>query len=306
MELHVPTKGGALRDVVLGFDHPEDYLNPHPYFGAVIGRCTNRIANARFDLEGETYQLAKKHNAYSIHGGINGFDKKIWNVTSVSKSHVVFQTRSADGEEGYPGELDIRVKYMLDNNNQLSINYRATTDKTTVVNLTNHSYFNLDGPNSKSILDHTLQIDANYINSTDENSIPLKELLSVESTPFDFNESHKIGARIDKDHDQLKIAKGYDNNFVLKNHNGQLQKAATVVSSDSLVSMDVLTTEPGLQFYTGNHLDITGKKGIHHPPQSALCLETQHFPDSPNRPDFPSVILRPGAEYVSQTVYAFE
>ena len=306
MELHVPTKDGVLRDVVLGFEYPEDYLNPHPYLGAVIGRCTNRIANGKFNLKGETYTLAQNHNGHSIHGGINGFDKKIWNVASVSKSHIVFQTKSEDGEEGYPGELDIRVKYMLDNNNHLLINYRATTNKTTVINLTNHSYFNLDGPNSKSILDHQLQINADFINPTDEDSIPLKDLLPVDGTPLDFNQPHKIGARIHSDHPQLSIGQGYDHNFVLKNYNGKLQKSATVISSDHQVCMDVLTTEPGMQLYTSNHLDIKGKHGNRHTAQSAFCLETQHFPDSPNRPDFPSIVLHPGEEYTSQTVYAFE
>ncbi len=239
MELHVPAQNGQLRDVVLGFDKPEDYLNEHPYFGAIIGRYANRIANGRFDLDGQTYQLAQNGGKFHIHGGLIGFDKKIWNVTSVSKSHIVFQIRSADGDEGFPGELDVRVKYMLDNNNRLLINYRATTNKATVINLTSHSYFNLDGAGSGSILGHTLQIDADYINSVDKDMIPLKELMSVKNTPFDFNTSLEIGDRINDKHIQLQLGNGYDHNYIVNNHTGGLIKIATVKSSDNQLTMDV-------------------------------------------------------------------
>jgi len=306
MELHVPTKSGRLRDVVLGFNHPEDYLNPHPYFGAITGRYANRIADGKFSINDQTYQLAKNDKSNNLHGGVNGFDKKIWNVTSVSKSHIVFQIKSPNGDEGFPGELDVRVKYMIDNNNRLLINYRATTTEPTVVNLTNHSYFNLDGAGTGNILNHTLQIKSDAIHPVNENLIPLEDELHVDGTPFDFNKSTKIGEHIDADIKQLKLGSGYDHNYIIRNHSGKLQNIATVTSSDDQVTMKVWSTEPGVQLYTGNHLDNNGKGGAHYASRSGFCLETQHYPNSPNRPDFPSVILKPNEEYLSQTIYDFE
>jgi len=305
MELHVPTKEGNLRDVVLGFDHPENYLNNPNYLGAIIGRCANRLGNSKFELDHQQYQLTSNKDPNHLHGGIEGFDKKLWAVTSVSKSHIVFHIRSPDGEEGYPGELDVRVKYMLDNNNQLLITYRATTDRPTIVNLSNHSYFNLNGAGQGDILNHNLQINADYIIPVDDEYIPLAQNMKVQYTPFDFRSSSKIGEHIDSDHEQIKIGSGYDHNYIINDYNGRLQKIAEVESSDSQLSMDVLTTEPGVQLYTSNSLDLIGKGGKKYSNRSAFCLETQHFPNSPNRSDFPSVVLRPGEVYMSQTVYAF-
>jgi aldose 1-epimerase len=308
--LKVPDRKGQLADVVLGFDNLDAYLKGHPYFGAIIGRYGNRIARGRFTLHGVEYKLAVNNGENHLHGGIKGFDKVVWDAKSrklPSGAALELTYVSKDGEEGYPGNLSAKVVYTLTNANELKIEYSATTDKDTVVNLTHHSYFNLAGQGNGDILNHRLFVNAARFTPTDAGSIPTGELRSVRGTPFDFTRATAIGARINQDDEQLKLGKGYDHNFVLNGSLGTMRRAARVSEPTSGRVMEVWTTEPGLQFYTGNFLDgtLTGKDGKVYQQRYGFCLETQHYPDSPNKPKFPTTVLRKGARYHTVTIYRF-
>jgi galactose mutarotase len=310
VSLKVPDRSGALGDVVLGYDSLAGYLRASPYFGAIIGRYGNRIGHAQFTLDGTTYHLPANDGANSLHGGTRGFDKVVWNATGFRNRRgvgVTFRHTSPDGDQGYPGNLTVRVTYTLTDSNQLIVDYRATTDKATPVNLTQHSYFNLAGEGSGDILGHVLWINADRYTPVDSALIPIGRLAPVAGTPFDFTTPMAIGARIAQPDEQLVRGRGYDHNFVLNRSDTGLVHAARVVEPGSGRTLDVYTTEPGLQFYSGNFLDgtITGKSGHVYGHRTGLCLETQHFPDSPNEPDFPSTILRPGKEYRSETMFVF-
>jgi aldose 1-epimerase len=306
-ELHVPDKAGKKGDVVLGFDTLEGYLAGHPYFGAITGRYANRIAKGKFKLDGKEYALAVNNGPNHLHGGLQGFDKRLWKAEpqqSNAGPALKLTYRSPDGEEGYPGTLDTTVVYTLTDRNELKIDYTAKTDKPTVVNLTNHSYFNLAGPGSGTILDHELTLMADRYTRADDTLIPTGELRSVRGTPLDFIQPHKIGARIEE---IPRSIGGYDHNYVLNSGGKSLATAARVYEPTTGRVMEVLTTEPGIQFYTGNFLDGTlkGKGGKTYEKHGAFCLEAQHFPDSPNKPTFPSPVLRPGKTYTQTTVYRF-
>ena len=301
-----PDRSGRPGDIVLGFDTIEGYLKSSPYFGAVVGRYGNRIAKGRFTLDGQTYSLAINNGPNHLHGGLKGFDKVVWTAEPLSgRMGVAFSRRSPDGEEGYPGNLDVRIVYELTDRDELLVEYHATTDKATPINLTQHSYFNLatDG----DILGHQMMIEADRYTPVDATLIPTGELAAVQGTPFDFRTPTAIGARIGQSDEQLKNGGGYDHNWVLKRSAPGRQLAARVIEPTTGRSLEVSTTEPGVQFYTGNFLDgtITGKGGRVYQRRSGFCLETQHFPDSPNQPKFPSTILRPGSAYDSQTVFRF-
>jgi aldose 1-epimerase len=310
--IRTPDRSGALADIVLGFDDVQGYVKSSPYFGALTGRYANRIAWGRFQLDGTPYTLAVNNGPNALHGGIKGFDKVIWSVEPQSDSagvRLVLRYTSPDGEEGYPGTLRATVTYTLTNANQLVLDYEATTDKPTIINLTNHSYFNLHGEGSGTILDHVLTLDADRYTPIDSTSIPTGELPPVAGTPFDFRNPTAIGARIDQPDQQLKNGRGYDHNFVLSRPSGAtgLVHAAHVVDPSTGRTLDVETTEPGVQFYTGNFLDgsFAGKNGHVYQRRAGFCLETQHFPDSPNKPQFPSTVLRPGQTYHSRTQLTF-
>ncbi len=310
VSLKVPDRDGKLADVVLGFDSLDGYLKEHPYFGALIGRYGNRIGKGRFVLKGIEYKLARNNGENHLHGGNKGFDKVVWKAKPVAgkeDSALELSYRSRDGEEGYPGNLSVSVTYALTDANELRIDYRATTDKITVLNLTNHSYFNLAGQGEGDILGHLLTIPADRYTPVDAGLIPTGELQRVDATPFDFRQPHSIGERIGANNEQLKFGKGYDHNFVVNGTSGTLRLAARVAEPKSGRVMEVLTTEPGVQFYCGNFLDGTlrGKGGKAYQHRYGLCLETQHFPDSPNKPSFPSVSLSPGERYQTTTVYRF-
>jgi len=307
VSLKTPDRNGQLADVVLGFDSLDGYLKGSPYFGALVGRYGNRIAGGKFVLNGETYTLPVNNGPNSLHGGLKGFDKVLWSAEQGEGQSLVLKYVSADGEEGYPGELSATVTYTLTDDNELKIDYEAATTKPTVVNLTNHSYFNLKDGGASTILDHELTLMADRTTPVDEGLIPTGELRPVEGTPFDFRTSTPIGARIDAGDEQIKFGGGYDHNFVLNRSGEGLAPAARVYEPTTGRVMEVSTTEPAVQFYTGNFLDgtLTGKGGVTYARRSALCLETQHYPDSPNKPDFPSTTLNPGETYRSTTVYKF-
>jgi aldose 1-epimerase len=307
VSLKVPDRAGVPGDIVLGFDDLDGYLKPEPYFGAIVGRYGNRIAHGKFTLDGVTYTLAKNDGDNSLHGGNRGFDKVVWQAKPIGSASVALSYLSKDGEEGYPGNLSVTVIYTLTRNNELMIDYTATTDKDTVLNLTNHSYFNLAGQGEGDILAHQVTINADRFTPVDKGLIPTGELRSVAGTPFDFRQPHAIGERINAPDEQLKFARGYDQNFVLNRSADGIVTAARVTEAKSGRVMEVLTDQPGLQFYTGNFLDgtIHGKGGKVYGPRSAFCMETQHFPDSPNHPDFPSVVLKPGQRYHTTTIYRF-
>lgn len=311
VSLKVPDRNGKLGDVVLGYDSLEGYENDKAYLGAIVGRYGNRIAHAQFILDGKTYSLAKNNGENSLHGGIKGFNKAVWTAKEIPTKDgqsLELSYLSKDGEEGFPGNLQVRVVYTLKDSNELKIEYSATTDKKTVVNLTNHSYFNLLGVGlgSGDILGHVLMIEADKFTPVDSSLIPTGELRDVAGTPFDFRNPTAIGARIEADDDQIKLGKGYDHNFVLRRKAGDpISLAARVAEPASGRILEVWTTEPGVQFYTGNFLDGSahGKGGVAYAKRSAFCLETQHFPDSPNQPKFPSVVLSPGEHYHTTTIY---
>ena len=305
--LRVPDRNGKLDDVVLGFDSLEGYLKPPPFFGAIIGRYGNRIGKAQFTLDGTTYKLAANNGPNHLHGGVKGFDKVLWTVEPVGNNALAFTRTSADGEEGYPGNLRTRVTYTLTDKNELIVEYQATTDKATPVNLTQHSYFNLAGHASGDILGHELMLNADRYTPVDDTLIPTGELAPVAGTPFDFLKPTAIGARINGDHPQLKAGQGYDHNWVLNRKGTGLELAARVREPKTGRTLEIATTEPGIQFYAGNFLkgDLTGKGGAVYKHRTGFCLETQHFPDSPNQPKFPSTTLRPGSEYHTTTVFTF-
>ena len=311
VSLKVPDRGGKLADVVLGYDGIDGYVNDKSYFGALVGRYGNRIGHAQFVLDGKTYTLAKNNGENSLHGGVKGFNKAVWTAKTLSKKDgqlLELSYLSKDGEEGFPGNLKVTVTYTWTDANALKIEYSATTDKKTVVNLTNHSYFNLAGQGSGDSLGHLLTIEADKFTPVDSGLIPTGELRDVAGTPFDFRKPIAIGARIGQDDEQLKLGGGYDHNFVLRRSAGSSESlAARVVEPTSGRVLEVWTTEPGVQFYTGNFLDgkSAGKGGATYPKRSAFCLETQHFPDSPNQPKFPSVALNPGERYHTITTYKF-
>ena len=310
VSLKTPDRHGKFADLVLGFDNLDGYLGEEPFFGALVGRYGNRIAKGRFTLDGHEYHLAQNNNGNSLHGGLKGFDKRVWTAKDVSAKDlpsIELTYLSQDGEEGYPGNLSVKVTYSLAPKNELKIDYSATTDKDTVVNLTNHSYFNLAGEGQRDILSHMMMINADRITPVDATLIPTGELKSVEGTPFDFRKPTAIGARIDDNQEQLNFGKGYDHNFVLNHKSSAWSLAARVTEPSSARVLEVLTTQPGLQFYTGNFLDgtIHGKGGKVYGRRAAFCMETQHFPDSPNHSKFPSTVLKPGERYQSTTVYRF-
>ena len=300
-ELHVPDRAGRLGDVVLGFGEIDGYLRKHPYFGCTVGRVANRIAKARFELDGEVYNLAANNGQNHLHGGLMGFDKAVWAAEPLAGAAVKFSRISPDGEDGYPGNLQVSVVMTLSDENELRLDYTATTDQATPLNLTNHTYFNLAG--AGDVKGHELTVGAEFYTPTDAESIPTGEVRSVKGTPYDFTTPHTIGSRFD----QLgNLPVGYDNNFVLR-ADGVLAFAARVVEPASGRVMELHTTEPGVQLYTANYLDgtLTGKNGIIYRQHAGLCLETEHYPDSINRPHFPSVVLRPGQTYRQTTTHRF-
>jgi aldose 1-epimerase len=308
ISLMVPDKNGTLGDIVLGYDSVDQYRNGNPYFGAMIGRVGNRIAKGKFTLEGKEYSLSINNGVNSLHGGPRGFHNVYWQAMVSSSTHVLkLHYLSKDQEEGFPGNLDVKVTYTLTDNNELMLDYFATTDKTTIVNLTHHSFFNLAGQGGGDILTHEIMIQSDRFTPVDQGLIPTGELRNVQGTPFDFRKPHTIGERINANDEQLRAGKGYDHNWVLNKKSNVLSLAARVTEPVTGRVMEVWTTEPGLQFYSGNFLngEDVGKGGKPYPFRGAFCLEAQHFPDSPNHPAFPSVVLKPGSTYEQRTVYKF-
>ena len=305
--IRVPDRNGLLGDVSLGYERLADYVSDNPYFGTITGRYANRIAGGRFELDGETWQLAQNDGENALHGGIRGFDKVVWaGAPTESSDGVALTYVSPDGEEGYPGALATTVTYTWSDENALRIDYEARTDQPTVVNLTNHAYFNLADGGAGTVLDHYLTVHAERYTPTDAASIPTGEIVPVAGTPFDFRAPRTLRERIADDQPQLRANDGYDVNFVLGGDGG-LALAATVYEPTTGRAMDVLTDQPGVQLYTGNHFDgrHVGHGGVVYQRHAGLCLETQHFPDSPNQPRFPSTVVRPGETYRTTTVYRF-
>lgn len=308
VSLQAPDRNGAMADVILGFDTFHDYLtSPSPYFGALVGRYGNRIGHARFSLDGVEYKLAANNGQNSLHGGVHGFNKAVWAPRELPDSGLELTYLSKDGEEGYPGNLRVTVIYRLTDANELKVDYTATTDKDTVLNLTNHAYFNLKGAGNGDILGHIVTLNADRFTPVDAGLIPTGELRDVSGTPFDFRKATAVGARIEQNDEQLKLGKGYDHNWVLNQNGAAPSLAARVEEPSSGRVLEAFTDQPGVQFYTGNSLDgsIKGKGGKAYGRFSGLCLETQHFPDSPNRPGFPSTVLKPGQAFHSTTIYRF-
>lgn len=307
--IEVPDRYGKIADVVLGHDNLLDFVGGRFYFGATVGRYANRIAKGQFCLEGKNYQLSVNRGSHFLHGGFAGFDKKIWESKiggNVDPQLELFLT-SPEGDEGFPGTMKIKVIYEVTENNELKVDYKAVTDKPTIINVTNHVYFNLTGSANNSILDHILRINADKFTPTDSTFIPTGILENLAGTPLDFRLPGRIGNRIEEKYEPLIIVGGYDHNYVLNDYNGKVRMAAELFEPNSGRHMELFTTEPGLQFYSGNYLDgkQKGKNGIYDSKRSALCLECQHFPNSPNVEDFPSVTLYPGDEYKQYTVYKF-
>lgn len=309
VSIMVPDRDGNFRDVCLGHDSINDYLRYGDNFGALIGRYGNRIAQSKFELDGQTYNLVNNDNGNSLHGGGPvAFHNRVWDAEQTNDTTLVLTTLSPDGEDGYPGDLNVTVTYTLGSDNDLKINYQATTTKPTVVNLTNHCYFCLSGDASRDVLDETLTLNAEYYTPIDRMIIPTGEVLSVCGTPFEFRWGKQIGYEINKtDNLQLTYGRGYDHNFVLSTGGDITKMFGELSDPHSGIVMQMYTTEPGVQFYSGNFLDgrVFGKKNVAYPQRSALCFETQHYPDSPNRPDFPSTVLRPGETYNTTTIYKF-
>lgn len=307
-EIRVPNKDGKLVNVNLGFDDVESYLTVSPFFGALIGRVGNRIANAQFALDGKTYSLAANNGPNNLHGGPVGFDKRVWQATTFENAQgpgLTLRLLSADGDQGFPGNLEVEVRYQWTHDNHWTIDYRATTDAATPVNLTQHAYFNLDGQGN--VLNQWLELHSDEFTPVDEVQIPTQAGTSVAGTPFDFRTAKPLGQDVKSSHPQINIGSGYDHNFLVKGWDGQsLKPVGKAWSNTSGIEMSVLTTEPGVQLYTGNFLDGSSKNNSRHFEQFAgFCLETQHLPDSPNQPDFPSIILRPGEVYQTSTHYQF-
>jgi aldose 1-epimerase len=307
--LRIPDRKGQLADIVLGHDKAEGYMPNPPFLGAIVGRYANRIANGTFTLDGKTYTLPKNDGPNTLHGGITRtFDKVLWDGEPLKgKNGVAFTYLSKDGEEGFPGNLKVTVTYTLTDSNELVIDYTATTDKATPINVSQHSYFNLKGEGNGDILDHEIMINADKFTPVDKNLIPTGELRPVKGTPFDFTSSTKIGARIEDPYEQMVLGHGYDHNFVINRKGAGMILAARVYEPTTGRVLEVTTTQPGVQFYTGNFLDgtVTGKEGHVYKHRYGFCLETQHFPDSPNHPDFPSTILKPGEKFHQTTAFKF-
>jgi aldose 1-epimerase len=305
--IRVPDRQGHFADIALGHETPEAYIPNPAFFGAIIGRVCNRIANGAFTLDGKTYKLAQNNGTNALHGGLKGFDKVMWEGKA-TKNAIAFTYLSQDSEEGYPGNLHVKVTYTLTDADELIVDYEATTDKPTPVNLTQHTYFNLAGEGNGDILNHEVWINAGRFTTVGKNLIPTGELRAVKGTPLDFSTPTRVGARIDENYDQLTLAGGYDHNFIINHKNqGDLTPAARVSEPTTGRILEVSTTEPAVHFYAGNFLDgaVTGKHGHVYQRRSGFCLETQHYPDSPNHSDFPSIILRPGETYHSKTVFKF-
>jgi len=310
VSLMAPDRNGKIEDIVLGYTTLKDYQTNSGYFGATIGRYGNRIAKGKFEIDGITYDLAQNNNGNHLHGGLKGFESVVWDVDSVTRNFIRFKRTSPNMEEGYPGNLNVTVEYTLNDDNELRIEYYATTDKKTHVNLTHHSFFNLKGEGKGTVNDHIIQINSSSITAVDDGLIPTGILMPVANTPFDFNAPKTIQSGLDITHEQLNLGRGFDHNFVLdqdKKSEEGLYVAAKVKEPKSGRVMEVFTNEPGMQFYGGNFLDgkTIGKKGGNYEFRGALCLETQHFPDSPNQKNFPSTLLEPGQEYKSICVYKF-
>jgi aldose 1-epimerase len=309
LAIRVPDRKGQMADVVLGHDTMEGYIPNPPFLGAVVGRYANRIANGEFTLDGKTYHLAKNDGPNTLHGGTTRtFDKVVWDAEPLKgKTGVAFSYLSKDGEEGFPGNLKVKVTYTLTDANELVIDYEATTDKATPINVSQHSYFNLKGQGEGDILDHEVMLNADKFTPVDKNLIPTGELRPVKGTPMDFTTPTKIGTRIDDQYEQLQLGHGYDHNFVINRKGPGMVLAARVYEPTTGRVLEVSTTQPGVQFYTGNFLDgsVTGKDGKVYKRRYGFCLETQHFPDSPNHPDFPNTILRPGEKFHQTTAFKF-
>jgi len=311
VSLTAPDRNRKMDDVVLGYDNLDDYIKDNDsYFGAIVGRYGSRIAKGKFTLEGNEYTLAQNNGENSLHGGIKGFNKVLWQAEPFKKADAVglkLKYLSRDGEEGFPGNLNVTVIYTLTNNNELKIDNKATTDKTTVVNMTHHSYFNLKGHGEGNILDHLMMINADKFTPTDADSIPTGELADVKGTPMDFTKPIAIGDRIEIDYEQLKFGSGYDHNWVINKKSSELELAARAIEKSTGRIMELYTTCPGVQFYTGNFLDDNnvGKGGKVYRPRYGFCLEPQHFPDTPNKPEFPSCTLAKGKTYTHNIVYKF-
>jgi aldose 1-epimerase len=309
--LFVPDRDGRVEDIVLGFDELKKYQEKQPYFGALIGRYGNRIANSQFELNGEMYDLTVNETPHHLHGGIEGFDKRIWKGEVIKKDDrvgVALKLTSPDGDQGYPGTVEVTVVYTLNNQNDLHIQYEATTDKATPINLTNHSYFNLNGAGGEGVDNHELMLAAAEITAVDDKLIPTGELMAVENTPFDFQRAKPIGQEIENQHPQMVESVGYDHNFVFSDVSNELKKQATVCAPNSGRTMEVWTSELGVQLYVPNYQGektIEGKNGTIYEGRAAFCLETQHFPNSPNQADFPNTILEAGDTYRSETIYRF-
>lgn len=305
-----PDREGNMDDIVLGYNDVERYgMAGDPNFGAVVGRYGNRIDGGKFTLDGKTYELPinETNNNNQLHGGKKGFGELVWDVDAVSDNSIMLSLKSPDGDMGYPGNLEITVEYVLTDDNELEVAYRATTDAPTVINLTQHTYFNLLGEGKGSILDHELMMKADHFIPINERSIPTGEIVTVKGTPMDFTSPAKVGSRVNEDFEQLLVGNGYDHCWVINREKNGLELCATVYCEETGRFMEVLTTEPGVQLYIGNFLDGSqvGKSGVAYERRTGLCLETQHYPDSPNQPNFPSTVLRPGEEYFTLTVFKF-
>ena len=308
VSLLVPDKSGKITDVVVGFKSVKEYVNStEPYFGATIGRVGNRIAKGKFSLDGKHYTLFTNNGPNTLHGGKKGFQAVVWDASQPNDSTLELRYVAKDMEEGFPGNLKVKVTYSLSTDNSFKCEYEATTDKKTVVNLTNHAFFNLNGEGSGTINDHVLQVNADKYTPVDSTLIPTGKIEVVAGTPFDFTKPTAIGVRVNDSNDQLRYGKGYDHNFVLNAANGAMNHAATVVGDKSRIQMDIYTVEPGLQFYGGNFMQSknTFKTGVKDDLRTAFCLETQHFPDAPNQPSFPSIILEPGKTYHTISEFKF-